>query len=237
MTNPNMPNMPHIPGMDAMADSLEFVKKLWGSMGIPGVGGAGTGTPGMSGIPGMNIPGIVMPTLSVEEINKKIADLKAVESWLNLNMGMLRSTIQALEVQAATISTLQSMGETFAAGMNAGFKDGGFAGAAAAGSAGGAAGDGARGDGAATGNGNAEGAPRPTSKDQSDAAALTAPLVNAAAWWNMLQDQFKQAVDTAMAENAPATTPATEKPEAARTAAKGRSKARNGESAPPKAPK
>ena len=78
------PNMSNIPGMGAMTDTLDFVKNLWGGMSVPGMG----------------IPGMVMPTLSVEEINKQIADLKAVESWLTLNMNMLRGTIQALEVLA-----------------------------------------------------------------------------------------------------------------------------------------
>src|SRR3954463_3728875 len=85
MSNPNMSG---IPGVGAMTDTLDFVKKMWG---------------------GMNIPGMAMPTLSVDDINKQIADLKAVESWLTLNMNMLRGTIQALEVQSATIAALQSM--------------------------------------------------------------------------------------------------------------------------------
>lgn len=88
-----------IPGFDAMNDTLGFVKKLWG---------------------GMSVPGMAAPTLSVDEINRKISDLKAVESWLGLNMSMLRSTIQALEVQSATISTIQSMGASLGAAMKPG---------------------------------------------------------------------------------------------------------------------
>ncbi|MGE5648733.1 PhaM family polyhydroxyalkanoate granule multifunctional regulatory protein [Noviherbaspirillum sp. UKPF54] len=200
------PNMPNIPGIGAMTDTLEFVKNLWGGMGLPGMNMAG-----MS-VPGMNVPGMVMPTLSVEEINKKITDLKAVESWLTLNMNMLRGTIQALEVQAATISTLQSMGESFSATMGAGMMDKAPAGGPSPsangtnGSSGAAGGNGAGGSHAKSG-----GAPEPTSKDESDAATLTAPLVNAAAWWNMLQDQFKQAVNSAMATEEPATAAPEEK--------------------------
>src|SRR5688572_10091160 len=111
MTKPNIPGMA-MPAMGAVTDTLEFVKNLWGSMGIPGMS-----MPGMN-MTGMNIPGLVIPTLSVDEINKKITDLRAVESWLTLNMNMLRGGIQALEVQAATISTLQQMGETFAASIS-----------------------------------------------------------------------------------------------------------------------
>src|ERR1700716_4082110 len=92
---------PNIPGLSAMTDTLEFMKNMRGGMSAPGVG----------------IPGMVMPTLSVEEINKQIKDLKAVESWLSVNMNMLRGTIQALEVQSATISTLQAMGQNFSAAI------------------------------------------------------------------------------------------------------------------------
>ncbi|MFZ6800939.1 PhaM family polyhydroxyalkanoate granule multifunctional regulatory protein [Undibacterium sp. Di24W] len=79
--------------MGGMNDPLGFVKKLWGDM---------------------QLPGMVTPTLSVDELDKQIKDLKTVESWLTVNMNMLKGTIQALEVQRATISALKTMGESFA---------------------------------------------------------------------------------------------------------------------------
>jgi len=191
MIKPNIPNMSSIPGVGAMTDNLEFLKNLWGNMGL-------------SGMPGMNIPGMVMPTLSVEEINKKITDLKAVESWLGLNMNMLRATIQALEVQAATLSTLQTMGESFTASMNAATGSTGKESVASADTSGASA----------TGTEKAQGAPEPTSQDQSDAASFTAPLVNAAAWWNMLQEQFNQAVGSAMATEPASSSDAKQQPKA-----------------------
>lgn len=215
MVNPNMPQMPNMPGMGAMTDTLEFVKNLWGSMGIPGL--QMPHMPGMSSmaIPGMNIPGMVMPTLSVDEINKKVSDLKAVESWLGLNMSMLRSTIQALEVQAATIATLKTMGENFAATMNPMAQERPASTEAAPAPHNGAgSGNGSGASHAAPAEERSHLAPEPTSKDQSDAASLTAPLVNAAAWWNMLQDQFKQAVNTAMTEAVPAAAAPESKPKA-----------------------
>lgn len=66
--------------------------------------------PGMPGIPG--IPGLgswVAPTLSVEEVDKRIQELKAVQFWLDQNMTALKATIQALEVQKMTLSTLKGM--------------------------------------------------------------------------------------------------------------------------------
>jgi len=177
MTKPDMPDMPNFPGMGAMSETFDFVKNLWGGMGIPG----------------MNMPGMVMPTLSVEEINKKIADLKAVESWLALNMNMLRGTIQALEVQSATIGTLQTMGKSFNAHMAPSAGEGAAQKPAASSS------DGVPG---ADGHEGKHAAPEPTSQDQSDAAGLTAPLANATAWWNALQGQFQQAVSNAMESEA-----------------------------------
>jgi hypothetical protein len=159
MTQPNMPNLP---GFEAMADTMEFVKNMWGGMKPPASA----------------IPGMVMPTLSVEEINKQITDLKAVEAWLTANMNMLRGTIQALEVQSATISTLQSMGQTFATQPKT------------------------------------EAPAEPPVPTASDPLHNSAASANPAAWWNMLQDQFNQAVSSVMSEEA-APKPAAKKSTAA----------------------
>jgi len=181
------PQMPNIPGAAVMTDTLDFVKSLWGSM---------------------SVPGLTAPTLSVEELDKKINDLKAVETWLNLNMSMLRGSIQALEVQRGTIATLKSVGASLAAAVNqpqssdhksifdtnpyasAFFhhareadKDKAPAPAPAAAPAAPAA--------------PAAAAEKPAAEEAAKSAA--APMTNPAIWWNMLQDQFKQAVSTAMA--------------------------------------
>jgi hypothetical protein len=188
---PNMPNMADMPGMGAMADTLEFVKNLWGGMGLPGMN-----------MSGMSMPGMVIPTLSVDEIQKKVSDLKAVETWLELNMNMLRSTIQALEVQAATIATLQSMGDALSATMKS---------AGATASAGERRQNGQQKPAAAASlapsskpGQKTSGTPEPASRDEVDASSLmTAPLVNAAAWWNLLQSQFNQAMSNAMTTEVP----------------------------------
>lgn len=91
MQNPFQQN--NAGSMGGMNDPLGFVKKLWGDM---------------------QLPGMVTPTLSVDELDKQIKDLKTVESWLTVNMNMLKGTIQALEVQRATIAALKTMGESFA---------------------------------------------------------------------------------------------------------------------------
>jgi len=78
-------------------NGFEFLRKLWG---------AGAGLP--SGL----MPGLqaMTPPMDLDEIDKRIQDLKAVESWLQLNTNLLRTTIQGLEVQRATLVALQTFG-------------------------------------------------------------------------------------------------------------------------------
>jgi hypothetical protein len=210
--------------MPGMTDTLDFVKNLWGSMQIPG-----TGLPGM--------PGIATPPMSTDDLEKRIADLRAVESWLNLNLTMLRGTIQTLEVQRGTLATLKSMGASMAEAMRqsgvsaekmAATPFAAFFGAPAQGgnaakpapaapaakpgapapapsSAAPGAGNGASAGGGGTaqpGTAAPQAAPAPDA--QANAAAMAMPA--AVAWWNMLQDQFTQAVASAMAP-APAPAP------------------------------
>jgi len=80
-------------------DPMEFLKSLWGKTGMP-------------------LPGLVTPTLDTNELDKRIADLKAVEGWLKTNLGMLQMTIQGLEMQRATLSAFQAMSQS-ASGQDA----------------------------------------------------------------------------------------------------------------------
>ncbi len=70
---------------------------------------AAQATPGASAgaVPGM--ASWVAPTLSIEDIDKRIQELKSVLFWLEQNTTALKATIQAMEVQKMTLSTLQSM--------------------------------------------------------------------------------------------------------------------------------
>jgi hypothetical protein len=125
-----------------VTDTLEFVKNLWGGMGVPGM---------------------TAPTLSVDDLDKKITDLKAVEAWLSLNSTMVRGTIQSLEVQRGTLAALKSMGDAFA---------------------------------------KAAAQPAPGKAGAKSDTGAAPQFADPAAWWNMLQDQFKQAVTSAMSPEA-----------------------------------
>ncbi len=51
----------------------------------------------------------VAPTLNVEELDKRITELQAVQFWLDQNAKALSATITALEVQKMTLATLKGM--------------------------------------------------------------------------------------------------------------------------------
>ncbi len=80
MPNSGIPNL-------SVTDGFDFMKKMWGSVPLPDVMGSVT---------------------DLDELDKRISDLKAVEQWLNINLSMLRATIQGLEVQRGTIAAINS---------------------------------------------------------------------------------------------------------------------------------
>lgn len=140
-----------------MSDTLEFVRNFWGSM---------------------KIPGMAMPSMSPDDLNKQIADLKAVESWLQMNMNMLRGTIQTLEVQSATLTALHSMSESFAKAASPSKPSP----------------EAARKESASEQSknaGSADGIP--------SSSEFAAHLSNPAAWWNTVQQNFSEVVNQAMA--------------------------------------
>ena len=67
--------------------------------------GAAAGMPAMPAA----MSGWVAPTMSVEDLDKRIQELKAVQFWLEQNARALAATVQALEVQKMTLATLRGM--------------------------------------------------------------------------------------------------------------------------------
>jgi hypothetical protein len=196
--------MSNMPFAGTVADSLELMQKVWGAAGMPSATGMAKFAAGLP----QALPQMIAPTLDVDELDKRIADLRAVESWLALNQQMLRTTIQTLEVQRNTIATLKSFGGSMLAAMPMGGPERRTARAASGPERraridpfGGAAP-------AATAGAGPEPQPVPASAPMAPTAgtgkrtgasqrarARSAPAANAlpmnpALWWNSLQDQF-----------------------------------------------
>lgn len=79
--------------MTSEADPLDLLRNMWGNMGF-------------------NLPGMVVPTLDADELDKHITDLKAVEGWLKSNLGLLQMTIQGMEMQRTTLAAMRAMSES-----------------------------------------------------------------------------------------------------------------------------
>jgi len=179
--------------MGSMLDTAEFVRKAWSSFGVPSN---------------------FAPTVDLQELDRRISDLKAVEQWLTVNMNMLKGSIQALEIQRGTIATLQAFGSALATPAAAASASAAAAMASAASSAssaapvdGGASGTSTR-ETAATAPAAEPAAPRdepaaapagqPASGGAAGANEPADPALSPSAWWNMLQSQFNQVAAAAL---------------------------------------
>jgi len=77
---------------DSSKDLFEFFQKMWNPTSFP-------------------LPGVFAPTMSVEEVEKKIAELSAVENWLKMNLTFLQMTIKTLEMQKSALQALHEAGK------------------------------------------------------------------------------------------------------------------------------
>lgn len=85
-----------------MTSAADFAKMLPGLDFLQGLmHNAGAALPGLNQW--------VTPTLDPQELDKRIQDLRTVQFWLEQNARLLATTVQALEVQRLTLSTLRTM--------------------------------------------------------------------------------------------------------------------------------
>jgi len=144
-----------------------------------------------------NLSNWVAPTLNVDELDKRISELKAVHFWLDQNSKALGATIQALEVQKMTLATLQGMNFNMGDVANAlklktaetvthGMERAATAAGAAAGTVAGVA-----------GAARHKPAEKPKAKPGAKAGNGGAP-VDPLQWWGALTQQFQEIAANAM---------------------------------------
>ena len=75
-------------GDKPLQDPFEMFRRLWGPLGIP-------------------LPGMAVPTFDPQEVEKRIQELKSVEAWLQMNLNMLKFSIQGLELQRAALQAMK----------------------------------------------------------------------------------------------------------------------------------
>jgi hypothetical protein len=81
-----------MPDDRAPQDPFEMFRRLWGPLGVP-------------------LPGLAVPTFDPQEVEKRIAELRSVEAWLNMNLNMLKFAIQGLELQRAALQAMKTATE------------------------------------------------------------------------------------------------------------------------------
>ncbi|MES2533063.1 MAG: PhaM family polyhydroxyalkanoate granule multifunctional regulatory protein [Pseudomonadota bacterium] len=164
--------------------SFDFSQFVPGFDFLKNLTSAGAKAGAVPGMPSMS--SWVAPTLSVEEVDKRIQELKTVQYWLEQNGHALKATIQALEVQKMTLSTLR--------GMNVRMEDlaSAFTRAATPPAASSA-------PAAAAAPAPTAAAPQPEAPS-ADEAKPAAGVVDPMQWWGALTQQFQQIATTALQE-------------------------------------
>jgi hypothetical protein len=179
-----------LPGMGQSGDiagnplmgSMEMMQKAWTS--LTGPGGLAQSLP------------MAAPSMNTEDLlERRISDLRSIENWLRINLSMLGSTIQGLDVQRATVATLRA-----------------FAGNASASSAG-----------APSPLDIALGLKPAAPGEEPAAASASLSMADAGAapqaWWNMLQQQFNNLAAATAASMPTPQAPASTAPKACKAAA------------------
>ncbi|MEN4919311.1 PhaM family polyhydroxyalkanoate granule multifunctional regulatory protein [Achromobacter spanius] len=187
-----------LPGMGQNSDlsgnpllaSMEMMRQAWA--GLTGPGGLASSLP-------------MAPPMNLEDLDRRIAELRSVENWLRMNLSMLSSTIQGMEVQRSTISTLRAfvdsasrmdMGAVQESGAASplevvlGLKPAPKKAASSAGDDGGAKAE-AKTEGAAPGAGASAAAGHESAAGMSEQMGAAAQSASKA-WWDLLQQQFNQ---------------------------------------------
>ena len=205
MTNASQPfNFSQfVPGFD-------FLKNLAGGAA------AGGGTGSVPGIP--SLASWVAPTLSVEEVDKRIQELKTVQYWLEQNGHALKATIQALEVQKMTLSTLRGMNVRMEDLASAFTKQAAAVAPAPAPAAAAAAPEPEPVEEEEEDEVEVEEAPAPKARPRGKtasgktAAADGAGVVDPMQWWGSLTEQFQQIASSALQDAAQLKVPAMAQP-------------------------
>lgn len=90
-------------------DALDFMQKLWNPFGVP--------IPGfnMPGAPATAVPPLPFPnpaamfaSLDPAEFDRKIGELRVVESWLSMSLNLMQMSIKTMELQKASLVALRS---------------------------------------------------------------------------------------------------------------------------------
>ena len=88
--------------------ALEFMQKMWNPLGMA------TGAPPTPGLPPaapFPNPMAMFATLDPSEVDRKIGELRVIESWLAMSLNFMQMSIKTLEWQKASLEALRAGAE------------------------------------------------------------------------------------------------------------------------------
>lgn len=92
-------------------DALAFMQRMWNPLGVPIPGFAPPatppGAPAAGAMPFPN-PAMMFAALDPAEIERKINELRVIESWLAMSHNMMQMSIRTLELQKASLEAMSA---------------------------------------------------------------------------------------------------------------------------------
>lgn len=99
-------------------DALDFLQKMWNPFGVPmpgfapGAGaqtapGSGAGTAGTPGGMAFPHPAAMFSAIDPHEVQRKIEELRVIESWLQMSLNIMQMSIKTMELQKASLEAIR----------------------------------------------------------------------------------------------------------------------------------
>jgi hypothetical protein len=88
--------------------ALEFMQKMWNPLGMVAGAPPAPGLPPAAPFPN---PMAMFATLDPSEVDRKIGELRVIESWLAMSLNFMQMSIKTLEWQKASLEALRAGAE------------------------------------------------------------------------------------------------------------------------------
>lgn len=91
-------------------NGMDFLKQFWQNGAASAAASPAGFSPSASPAFSQAMGQYMMPTFDLDELDKRISDMRTVLHFMELNTQLLRQSLSTLEVQRGTLAALQSMG-------------------------------------------------------------------------------------------------------------------------------
>jgi hypothetical protein len=107
MPKPDPPESPPPALPFSPQEAMAFFQRMWNPLGMPMPGFPAVGQSAPAGTPAPEAPflnpAMMFPALDPAEIDRKIGELRIIESWLSMSLNMMQMSIKTMELQKSSL--------------------------------------------------------------------------------------------------------------------------------------